>query len=78
MVARLYRAEANGLVAKAAGYELARPICGITPVAKNLAAPGTAGRFEFGAKGFREKAIADRAIATTHEKIAAGVIALLK
>lgn len=77
-VARFYRAEANGLDAKAAGYELAATNLRNTPLAKNLAAPGTAGRFEFAAKGFREEANTDRAVATTHESIAAGVIALLK
>ena len=76
-VARFYRAEANGLDAKVAGYELAATNLRNTPVAKNLAAPGIAARFEFAAKGFREDANDDRAIATTHEKMAAGVIALL-
>ena len=78
IIARFYRAEANGLDAKAAGYEMAAANLRNTPVAKNLAAPGTAGRFEFAAKGFRAEAKADRAIATTHEKMASGVIALLK
>lgn len=76
-VARFYRAEANGLDAKAAGYELAASNLRNVPVAKSLAAPGTAARFEFAAKGFREEANTDRAIATTHERIAADVIALL-
>jgi hypothetical protein len=76
-VARFYRAEANGLDAKAAGYELAAANLRNTSVAKNLAAPGTAGRYEFTAKGFRKEAKEDRAIATTHEKMATGVIALL-
>ena len=77
-VARFYRAEANSLDAKAVGYELAATNLRNTPVAKNLAAPGTAARFEFAAKGIREEAKDDRAIATTHERVAAGVIALLK
>jgi hypothetical protein len=78
IVARFYWAEANGLDAKAAGYKRAATNLRNTPGAKNLAAPGTAGRFEFAANGFRAQANAYRAIARTHEKMAAGVIALLK
>ena len=76
-IARFYREEANGLDAQAAGYELAATKLRNAPVAKNLAAPGTAARFEFAAKGFREEAKDDRAVATTHERMAVGVIALL-
>ncbi|PWU11318.1 MAG: hypothetical protein C5B51_02935 [Terriglobia bacterium] len=78
VVARFYRADANGLDTKAAGYERAATNLRNTPVAKNLAAPGTAARFEFAAVGFREEANAGRAIAATHEKMAADVLALLK
>jgi hypothetical protein len=77
-VARFYRAEANGLDAWATGYELAATNLRNTPLAKNLAAPGTAGRYEFAAKGFREEANRNRAVATSHETMAAGVVALLK
>jgi hypothetical protein len=77
-VARFYRAEANGLDANAAGYEVAAVNLRNGPFVKNLAAPGTASRFEFAAKGFREEANTDRAVATAHERVAAGVIALLK
>ena len=77
-IARFYRAEANVLDAMAAGYEVAAANLRTTPVAKNLAAPGTAARSEFAARGFREEANDHRAIAATHERMAAGVIALLK
>ena len=76
-VARFYRGEANALDARATAYDSAAANLRTAPVAKNLAAPGTAGGYEFAANRFREEAKTDRAIATTHEKMAAGVIALL-
>jgi hypothetical protein len=72
-VAGFYRAEANGLDRRAAGYELAAAGLRDAPVAKNLVAPGTAARFEFAAEGFRVAAKVDRAAAVAHEKMAAAV-----
>jgi len=68
-VARFYQAEANSLDARAIAYDSAAADLRNTPVAKNLAFPGAAARFEFEARGLREKAVEDRAIATTHEKM---------
>jgi hypothetical protein len=76
-IARYYRAEANGLDAEAAGYALAAANLRNTPAPKNLAAPTSAGRFEFAANGYREEAKADRALATSHEEMAEAVVASL-
>ena len=76
-VARFYRAEADRHDAMAAGYGLAAANLRHVPVAKNLAAPGAASRYEFVAKGFRDAARDDRAVAATHEQMAADAIALL-
>lgn len=76
-VARFYKAEATGLDAKAAGDEEAAANLRNGPVVKNLMSPTTAGRFEFAAKGFREEAKADRALAASHEEMAKTVVASL-
>jgi hypothetical protein len=76
-VARFYRAEGNGLDAQAARYEDAAANLWEGPVVKNLTSPTTAGRFVFAAKGFRDEAKADRAIAASHAEIAKTVVASL-
>lgn len=76
-IARFYRVEADRHDAMAAGCGLAAANLRHVPVAKNLAAPGAAGRYEFAAKGFRDSASNDRAVAATHEQMAAEAIALL-
>ena len=58
--ARFYRAEGNGLGARAARYEDAAANLWEGPVVKNLTSPTTAGRFEFAAKRFRDEAKAAR------------------
>jgi len=77
-VARYYRDEANGLDAQAARYEEAAASLRKGPAVKNLVAPTTASRFDFLAKGFREDAKADIALAKSHEEMAKTVIASLK
>ena len=77
-VARFYEAEAKGLDARAAGYEMAAAGLRSAPVARNLAAPGTAARFEFAAEGFRAAAKVDRATAAAHQKLAAAVVAAIR
>jgi hypothetical protein len=65
-----YRGEAEALDAKGTAYEQAATNLKNGPFVKNLAAPGTAGRWEFAAKGFREEAASNRAIAASHEAMA--------
>ena len=77
-VARFYMAEANGLDAKAAGYEDAAVSLRNAPFVKNLSAPAASARYEFAAKGFREEAKADLALAASHEKMARTAVASLK
>jgi hypothetical protein len=76
-VARFYRAEANGLDAQAARYEEAAANLRNRAIVKNFTSPTTAGWFEFGAKGFRDEAKADRALAASHEAMAKTVVASL-
>ena len=76
-VARYYRAEAETLDAKAAGYETAAAKLRNGPIVKNLMAPNTPARYEFSAKGFRDEATSDRALATAHEKMVKTAIAKL-
>jgi hypothetical protein len=76
-VARFYRGEANGLDAKAEGYELAAANLRNGPVVKNFTSPTTAGRYEFAAKEFRDEAKADHALAASHEEMAKTVVASL-
>jgi hypothetical protein len=70
-LARFYAAEANRLDALAIGHENAAAAYRKHPAAKNLAAPTTAGLCEFFAKGFRSEAKTNRALATSHEEMAA-------
>lgn len=69
-LARFYAVEANRLDALATGYEKAAADYRGRPAPKNVAAPTTAGRYEFFAKGFRSDAKTNRALATSHEKMA--------
>lgn len=70
-VAGYYKAEADKLDAQATGYEEAAATYRRGPNVKNLIAPTTAGRYEFFAKRFREEARSNRALATSHEQMAA-------
>jgi len=74
-LARFYSAEANRLDALASGYEKAASTYRERPASKNFAAPTTAGRYEFFAKGFRSGAITNRALATSHEEMARRIVA---
>ena len=69
-LANFYRGEAGALDARGAAYEQAATNLRNGPFVKNLTAPGTAGRWEFAAKGFREEAASDSAIAASHEAMA--------
>jgi hypothetical protein len=66
-LASYYKAEADTLDAQAEGYEEAAAAYRGGPIVKNLMAPSTAGRYEFLAKGFRDKAKSDRLLAASHE-----------
>ena len=76
-VARFYRVEAHGLDVQAAVYEEAAASLRNGPIVKNFASPTTGGRLEFAAKGFRDEAKSDRAIAASHEEMAKTVVASL-
>lgn len=65
-----YRGESEALDAKGAANERAATNLRNGPFVKNLTAPGTAGRWEFAAKGFREEAASNRAVAASHEAMA--------
>jgi len=69
-LATYYTAEADKLEAQAVGYEEAAAALRNGPMVKNLSAPTTPGRYEFVAKGFREEARSDRALAASHEHLA--------
>jgi len=69
-IARYYEGEADRLDAQAAGYEEAAAGYRHSPAAKNLASPTTAGRYDYLARGFREEAKADRALAASEEQVA--------
>lgn len=69
-LADFYRGDAEALDAKGATYEKAATNLRNGPFVKNLTAPGTAGRWEFAAKGFREEATSNRALADSHEQMA--------
>ena len=77
-IARYYRAEANGLDARAAAYEEAAASLRNGPVVKNFMAPGTPARFEFAATGFRSEAKADRGLAATHTEMANTTVSSLR
>ena len=67
-LARYYTGEADKLESQAAGYEAAAVIYRHGPMAKNLMAPGTPGRYEYFAKELRNSAKSDRALAALHGK----------
>ena len=69
-LAAFYRGEAEALDAKGAAYEEAAVAFRNGPAVKNIAAPTTAGRWEFAAKGFRAEAASNRAEAAAHEAMA--------
>ena len=75
-LARYYRAEADRLDAQATGYEQAAATHRNHPVAKNLMAPTTPGRYEFVAKELRHQAESNRTLAATQEKRAKAGAAL--
>ena len=76
-LARYFRAKADGLDARAAGYEEAAAHVRTAPGVKNLVSPTTAARYAFIAKGFRDDAKSNRSLAATHEEMAKNVIAKL-
>ena len=76
-LARFYTAEANWLDVLAAGYEKAAATYRGHPASKNFAAPTTASRYDFLAKGFRSEAKTNRALATSHEEMARRLIAVV-
>jgi hypothetical protein len=69
-LANFYRGEAEALDAKGASYEQAAMNLRHGPSVKNLTAPGTSARWDFAAKGFREEATSNRALADSHEQMA--------
>lgn len=77
-LAGYYKAEADRLDAKASGYEDAAAAYRNGPMVKNLMAPTTAPRYEFLAKGFREEATSNRAVAASHEQMATNAVATVK
>ena len=74
-LANFYRGEAEALDAKGTAYEQAAMNLRSGQFVKNVTAPGTAGRWEFAAKGFREEAASNRAIAASHEAMATNALA---
>jgi hypothetical protein len=76
-LARYFRAKADALDARAAGYEEGAARVRTAPAVKNLASPTTAARYGFLAKGFRDEAKANHALATSHEEMAKYVVAKL-
>ncbi len=76
-LAHFYTAEANRLDALTTGYEKAAAAYRKRPASKTFAAPTTAGRYEFFAEGFRTEAKTNRALATSHERMAGPNISAL-
>jgi hypothetical protein len=76
-IAGYYLAKADTLEAQAAAYEEAAAAYRHGPVVKNLMSPTTAARYDFIAKGFREEAKSDRALAASHEQMAKSAVASL-
>jgi hypothetical protein len=58
------------LDSRAGTYEEAAAAYRHGPMVKNFMAPSTPARYDFLAKGFREKANSDRALAAAHEQMA--------
>ena len=69
-IAGFWQAEAEKLEAQAARYENSAATFRSRPIAKNLATPNTAARWEFFARGLRNEARSDRALAASHEQTA--------
>jgi hypothetical protein len=69
-LAQYYRAEADKFDANGAAYEKAAATYRHGPSVKNLMAPTAPGRYEFFAKGFREEARTNYALAASHEQMA--------
>ena len=76
-LARYYKAQADMLDAQAVGYEEAAGVYRRGPIVKNLMAPSTAGRYEFFARGFRDEAESNRALAESQEEMAKEAVARL-
>lgn len=74
-IALYYKAAADRLGAQGAGYEEAAAAYRHGPIVKNLMAPNTAARYDSFAKGLREEANCDRALASEHEQMAKTVVA---
>ena len=74
-LARYFRAKADAMDARAAGYEEAAAQVRTAPAVKNLVSPTTAGRYAFIAKGFHDEAKSNRTLAAAHEQTAKVVIA---
>lgn len=76
-IARYYRTKADGLDAQAAAYEETAATYRHGPLVKNRMAPTTPARYDFSAKGFREEAKSNRALAVSHEQMAKNAVASL-
>jgi hypothetical protein len=70
IIAHYYESEADRLDAQGAGYEEAAASYRRSPTAKNLMSPTTAARYEYLARGFREEAKSDRALAASQQQMA--------
>lgn len=69
-VAAYYKAKAESLDARAAGYEQAATSYRNAPVVKNLTAPNTAARYDSMVKEFRQEAQYNRELMASQEKMA--------
>ena len=76
-LARYFGAKADTLDARAVGYEEAAAQVRTAPAVKNLVSPTTAARYTFIAKGFRDEARSNRALAGSHQEMAKAVLAKL-
>lgn len=69
-LAEFYTTKADVLEAQATGFEEAAASYRNRPMAKNLISPTTPGRYEFFAKGRRDEAKSNRALAASHQQMA--------
>jgi len=69
-LARYYKAAADRLDAQRVGYEEAAAAYRHGPIVKNLVAPNEVAHYDHLAKGLRDEANSDRALATEHERMA--------
>jgi hypothetical protein len=69
-IAHYYEAQAAWLDNKAGSYEEAAADARHSPAVKNVGSPTTAARLDYLAKGYREEATSDRAIAAAQEQLA--------